>query len=311
MAAWTVVVTALLERPEHRTPLVLGADLAVAVVLLLSGLLVQTRAGIVVEEQPSLTLSWGAVPAIAWAVRSGPVAGGLAAGAVCAATIVWRGDLTRPTIGSCVLLLLLGTVVGHVVALARQAERAYAAVVQQQAAQAERDRLARSVHDGVLQTLALVGRSAPDPALAGLARDQEAALRRLLAGPAEVPTGTLDLRDLLPHRAGVEVAAPSGPVALPARAARELAAAVTACLDNVREHAGGRAWVLVEDEAAAVTVTVRDDGPGIAAGRLEQAERQGRLGVAGSVRGRLAELGGTVSVSSSPDGAEVELRVPR
>lgn len=182
MAVWTVVVTALLERPERRTPLVVGADLAVAVALLLSGLLVQTRAGIAVEEQPSLTLSWGAVPVIAWAVRSGPVAGGLAAGAVCAATVLWRGDLTRPTIGSCVLLLLLGTVVGHVVALARQAEQAYAAVMQQQAAQAERDRLARSVHDGVLQTLAMVGRGSPDAALSQLARGQEVALRRLPAG---------------------------------------------------------------------------------------------------------------------------------
>lgn len=311
MAGWTALVTILLERPERRTPMVLGADLAVAVAALLAGLVVQSQEGIV-DGQPSLTLSWGAVPVIAWAVRSGPVAGGLAATAVGAGTVVWRGDLTRPTIGSCVLLLLLGVVVGYVVRLARQAEGAYAEVVQQQAAQAERERLARQVHDGVLQTLALVGRRSPDPELARLAREQEGALRRLVAGPAAVPTGTLDLRELIAPAPGVQLSGPAGPVPLPAHAARELAAAVNACLDNVREHAQGRAWVLIEDEVDAVTVSVRDAGPGMPAGRLAQAERQGRLGVSQSVRGRLADLGGTVTIVSAPgEGTEVELRVPR
>ncbi|MCW2778954.1 MAG: histidine kinase, partial [Frankiales bacterium] len=99
---------------------------------------------------------------------------------------------------------------------------------------------------------------------------------------------------------------------LPARAARELADAVAACLDNVRRHAGGRAWVLVEDEGDAVLVTVRDDGPGIAPGRLEEAAAEGRMGVARSVRGRVEDLGGSVLVTSTPgQGTEVELRVPR
>jgi signal transduction histidine kinase len=61
-----------------------------------------------------------------------------------------------------------------------------------------------------------------------------------------------------------------------------------------------------------VTVSVRDDGPGIAPGRLEEAERDGRMGVARSIRGRVVGVGGTVSVVSTPgQGTEVELRVPR
>lgn len=69
-------------------------------------------------------------------------------------------------------------------------------------------------------------------------------------------------------------------------AARELAAAVSAALDNVRVHAGegAQAWILVEDEPDEVIVTVRDDGPGIPEGRLDQAEGEGRLGVALSIR---------------------------
>lgn len=97
-------------------------------------------------------------------------------------------------------------------------------------------------------------------------------------------------------------------------AAREVAAAVGAALDNVRRHAGAdaRAWILVEDEPDEVIVTVRDDGPGIPEGRLDQAEGEGRLGVALSIRGRLRDLGGSAELISVPgQGTEVELKVPK
>jgi signal transduction histidine kinase len=128
--------------------------------------------------------------------------------------------------------------------------------------------------------------------------------------------GPVDLRPLLaPFAAArVSLAEPGAPVLLPPAAARELAAAVGAALDNVRRHAGegARAWILVEDEPDAVIVTVRDDGPGIPEGRLAQAEGEGRLGVALSIRGRLRDLGGSAELISTPgQGTEVELTVPK
>jgi len=70
--------------------------------------------------------------------------------------------------------------------------------------------------------------------------------------------------------------------------------------------------VLVEDEPGLVTVTVRDDGPGIADGRLAEAAAAGRLGVSHSIRGRLRDLGGCATISSVPgEGTEVEFRLPR
>ncbi|MDT3400544.1 ATP-binding protein, partial [Streptomyces sp. B1866] len=130
------------------------------------------------------------------------------------------------------------------------------------------------------------------------------------------PAARADLRVLLARHAGARVtlAEPGAPVLLDAADAAELAAAVGAALDNVRVHAGpdARAWILVEDEPEAVTVTVRDDGPGIPEGRLAAAEREGRLGVALSIRGRLRELGGSAAWTSVPgQGTEVELTVPR
>jgi signal transduction histidine kinase len=97
-------------------------------------------------------------------------------------------------------------------------------------------------------------------------------------------------------------------------AAEELTAAARAALANVRRHCGAqsRAWVLVEDEPDQVTVTIRDDGPGIPAGRLAEAAADGRLGVSQSIRGRLRDLGGAATIrSTAGEGTEVELRVPR
>jgi signal transduction histidine kinase len=101
---------------------------------------------------------------------------------------------------------------------------------------------------------------------------------------------------------------------LPAGLAHELGGAVAAAVENVRRHCpeGVRMWILVEDEPGGVVVTVRDEGPGIPAGRLDQAAAQGRLGVAQSIRGRLADLGGTATITSAPgQGTEVELRLGR
>ncbi|WP_433609372.1 MacS family sensor histidine kinase [Dactylosporangium sp. CA-139114] len=204
----------------------------------------------------------------------------------------------------------------------RRADRLRAEQIRREAAEAERNRLARPIHDGVLQVLALMQRHGNElggagPQLATLAGEQEQALRNLLSGGPIAPAANrLDVRATLTALASptIEVAAPAEPVLLPADASTELTAAVQAALDNVRRHAGptARAWVLVEDEGDAVRVTVRDDGVGFAPERLTEAADAGRLGVAQSMRGRIADLGGTTEISSRPGkGTEVEFYVPR
>ena len=57
---------------------------------------------------------------------------------------------------------------------------------------------------------------------------------------------------------------------------------------------------------------LRDDGVGIPEGRLEQAAAEGHLGVAGSMRGRVQGLGGTIDLHTAPgEGTEWEIVVPR
>ena len=138
MTVWTVVVSLLLARPRRHPAGLLVADLAVAATALMTGVVAQGREAIDAGS-PSITVTLGAIPVVAWAVHDGARGGALAAAVMSAATVAWRGAVTRPTVGSCVLLLLLGTVVGYVVQLARRAETAYAEVVQREAAQAERE----------------------------------------------------------------------------------------------------------------------------------------------------------------------------
>ncbi|MFN2523800.1 MAG: DUF5931 domain-containing protein, partial [Mycobacteriales bacterium] len=237
MGVWTALAAYLYAQPRRRRWPLLALDLALTLAALLSSLAV-LRAGDIEAGDPTLTVSWAAAPVLAWAVWGGPVAGVFAAAAVGLADVVERGRLTQATSNGIVLLLLAGSVVGYVVRLARRAEQAYAEAVHLRAAATERERLSRQVHDGVLQALALVSRRSSDPELAELAAQQEASLRRLVAGPAVTAPGEADLRELLPTRPGVQTAAPAEPVLLPAAVATELAAAVSAAVDNALTHGG-------------------------------------------------------------------------
>jgi signal transduction histidine kinase len=72
-----------------------------------------------------------------------------------------------------------------------------------------------------------------------------------------------------------------------------------------------RAWVLLEVLDDSVHVIVRDDGIGIAEGRLADAARLGRLGVTTSITSRLVGLGGHAKITSLPgDGTVIELSIP-
>jgi signal transduction histidine kinase len=110
----------------------------------------------------------------------------------------------------------------------------------------------------------------------------------------------------------VSVAVPPAAVVLERRRAEQIVAVVSAALDNVAVHvgAGAPAWVLVEATGQEVHISVRDAGAGIPAGRLEQAEAEGRLGVSSSIRGRVAELGGVAHLVTGAAGTEWELTFP-
>lgn len=333
MAGWTVATFLVYRRPPGRSAWMIAADILVAAVLVVSTRFIDTPARID-EGAPTLPVAWAAAPVLACAVAGGPWAGVAGALAVCAADFAERRTLLPSgTFNSAVLLLIAGGVGGWVVRLGLRAEATIERAARHQAAAIERERLARGIHDSVLQVLALV--ASRGSALGGeaaelgrLAGEQEAELRTLLTADAShppstpgapeagAPPGLADLRILIEGHARdrVTVSCPATPVPVPVPVGDAIGGAVTAALDNTRLHAGpdARAWVLVEDEGSRVRVTVRDDGAGFVNGRLADAAAEGRLGVSHSIIGRLREVGGTAQVTSPPGGGtEVELSVSR
>jgi signal transduction histidine kinase len=322
-AAWTVVAGYAYADPRRRRWPLLLADLAVTIAVMAASVPVIGRDALGAGT-PTLAVAWHVAPVIAWAVSGGKRRGVLAALAMGATDIVVRARYDQASLTGAILMLLAAIAVGHLVRLAVVAEHRMQLAVELEAATRERERLARDIHDSVLQVLALVkrrgaGLGGEAGELARLAGEQEAALRALVTAPTAPPAddgSAVDLMTLLgPYAsATVSIAAPAAAVPLPPRIAAELTAAVAAALDNVARHCapGTRVWVLVEDEPDAVTVGVRDDGCGIAPDRLERAAAEGRLGMAQSIRGRLADLGGAVRVTTAPgQGTELELVVPR
>ncbi|WP_432125107.1 MacS family sensor histidine kinase [Streptomyces sp. C10-9-1] len=334
MAVWTLATLPRVSSAARCTRPFLAVDLAIALTGILLTPLADAQAQ--THDGPTLPSIWTAGSVLAFALKGGWRWAGFASSLVAVANIVQRGEPSADTFHNVLLVWVASIAIGYVVEVARASERTLARALEIEAATRERERLARDIHDGVLQVLAMVQRRGT--ALGGeaaelgrMAGEQEVALRTLVSGglvppsrtpeaapaPAESgPAGPVDLRTLLAPCAGARVtlSEPGAPVLLPPGAARELAAAVGAALDNVRRHAGdaASAWILVEDWPDEVVVTVRDDGPGIAEGRLAQAEGEGRLGVAQSIRGRLRDLGGRAELLSVPgQGTEVELTVPR
>ncbi|MER8043243.1 DUF5931 domain-containing protein [Streptomyces sp. NPDC094032] len=344
MCVWTLATLPKVASAVSCTRRFLVADLTIA----LAGILLTPLADEQAQQMDGTTLPsiWTAGAVLAYAIKGGWRWAGFASSLVAVANIVERGHPSRDTLHNVLLVWVASIAIGYVVEVARASERTLARALEIEAATRERERLARDIHDGVLQVLAMVQRRGT--ALGGeaaelgrMAGEQEVALRTLVAGGLtrtsyvsedesegavvrvveepddEAGSGAgVDLRTLLLPRAGARVTLsdPGTPVLLPPPAARELAAAVGAALDNVRVHAGerARAWILVEDWGDEVIVTVRDDGPGIPEGRLAQAEGEGRMGVALSIRGRLRDLGGSAELISVPgQGTEVELKVPR
>ncbi len=319
LSVWTAFAIWEYGSPDRRRAWLFVVDLLVAVAAILLTPYVKGEGW-----HATMPGFWVMGVVLAWAVVWRWV-GGLVAGlVVAAADLGIRGGVTQQSYGNIFLLVVGGAVVGYLSGLLQQTANERDQAERTAASASERQRLARVVHDGVLQVLALVQRRGPElgpegAELALLAADQETRLRALVQQDSRqvvAPVGDLDLAQQLSslQTARVHVVTPGTPAVVPAATGTELMAVVEACLSNVRHHVGrdAEAWVLLEDLGDRWVVSVRDDGPGIAPGRLEDAAREGRLGVAQSIVGRMRDLGGGADLVSAPgQGTEWELSLPR
>jgi signal transduction histidine kinase len=324
LIAWSIACAVAYLQGFGRRPVWVLAELVIVVALMLSTEFVASEQWALNNQSWPTTL-WATNATISAAILFGPIYGMLGGLAVVAASTMAKGvlnyDLGRNA--TVVIELAVGLGVGMAAQTARRAHADLERAAKLAARTEERDRLSRQVHDGAIQVLALVSRRGREiggetAELAELAGEQERALRRLVSSAdAEPRIGEMtDIGALLRQRASdrVSVSVPADPVLLDAAVAEELSAAAGNALDNAAAHAGpdARAYVLLEDLGETVTVSIRDDGVGIADGRLEEAIGEGRFGIAKSIVGRMKWLGGSAKLNTGPGcGTEWELTIPR
>jgi signal transduction histidine kinase len=265
---------------------------------------------------------WGA--ALAAFVASGRLFGGIANG-----TIDWSFHSVDRSRGVGHLVSIASTMVFYAVAAIvwGAITRRLRVVENEVASQTARDDVARTLHDGVLQTLALVERRTKDsdPELAAVARTSDRDLRAWLfhGGTASEDEGSLGIRL---HRVADRIArAYDLPVTVSVVDALEddlaegaqdplseamlsaLSGAVGESLTNVAKHAdASKVIVFAErDDDGRTFISVRDNGKGFDLVAMNDSDRRG---VVHSIRKRMDDVGGRSEIVSTPtEGTEVRL----
>jgi signal transduction histidine kinase len=184
----------------------------------------------------------------------------------------------------------------------------------------ERAQMAAHVHDSVLQTLALIQRSADEPQnVVRLARAQERELRAWLfegRPPGAISEDVTMLAEgigLLQRQVeedhGIEVQVVMvGDCALDDALRALLDAAREATVNAAKWSGADRVSLYAEVEQDTVMLYVRDRGSGFD----PDAVPEGRQGIAQSILARVTRLGGSAVIRSAPgEGAEVQLSMPR
>ena len=244
---------------------------------------------------------------------------GLGAAVILSAALafLWANGALQPA-GEVVLATLVALVALALVFAPswRQLARTLSAERAERARTQERADLAAHLHDSVLQTLALIQRSADDPReVRLLARRQERELRAWLAGDTGPAAGDR-LVDAL-RAAAAEIEAATGTsvevVAVGDRQLEEsgsaaVAAAREAMLNAAKFGGDGAVAVYAEASDDGIQVFVRDRGPGFDPAAVPPERR----GVRESIIGRMERAGGRAVVRpSAGGGTEVEIAIGR
>lgn len=297
--------------PSLLGPIPLAVDVAVATALSLGD-------GIVYDGPHPLSLgsAWPLASVLSAGValgrRGGAVAGLIVGLGRTGGDVLegggWSPDEVLARTSTIFLFVIAGTLAGYAVRRLLDAEEEISLA-------RARDEVARTLHDGVLQTLAVVQRRSGDHALAELAREQERELREYLFG-AGVAGGGGDLGAALrqvanrsERRDGARVrvvVAPDLPELDPGAVEAVAGAVGEACTNAAKHGEAGTITIYCEPDEGTVTCSVKDDGRG-----YDPATTEEGVGLTRSVRGRIDEIGGSVDIDPNPGrGTEVRLTVP-
>jgi signal transduction histidine kinase len=182
-----------------------------------------------------------------------------------------------------------------------------------------RDEVAATLHDGVLQTLALVERRTrdTDPELAAEARLSDRELRSWLfhgrTTPEQLstfPAALYAVADKVSRSHDLKITVNcllDDDLSADTPSHQALLSAVGEALTNVAKHADASQVVVFADEEdnGAVFVSVRDNGSGFDTSQLADTDRHG---ISGSITNRMNTVGGRAEITSTVgSGTEVRL----
>jgi signal transduction histidine kinase len=241
--------------------------------------------------------------------------------AICTSTLIKPKHLNRTDLT--VALAALGVIAGFALILAPwwlRLGRELSGERRERARAEERAEMAEHLHDSVLQTLALIQRSASDPQqVQRLARAQERQLRSWLfdgaprgpmglQDPGTVSEGLASLQQDVECVHGVRVEVVTvGDAELDERSRALVAAAREAAVNAAKWSGADLVSVYAEVEPGSISVFVRDRGRGFDPGTVAR----DRKGISESIKARVSRNGGTATVRSSPgQGTEVALVLP-
>ncbi len=177
----------------------------------------------------------------------------------------------------------------------------------------ERADMTAHLHDGVLQTLALIQLHADEPqTVFTLARSQERELRSWLyqerkTSDRSVNAGLTQIAAQIEDSHGKPIEVVTVGDARPSAQTDALLDAAAQAMVNAVTHGGEPVSVYCEASDALVEVFVRDHGNGF---RMEDVPPE-RLGIRESIIGRIRRRGGSVEIVSRPQwGTEVRMHMP-
>jgi signal transduction histidine kinase len=216
-----------------------------------------------------------------------------------------NGEWSASIVSSMALYCAAGWAAGYLMNRLREAE------VQITSAKA-REEVARTLHDGVLQTLAVIQRRSDDAELASMAREQEVELRQFLTGAANEPESLAPtLRDVAAKHESrydvrVQVVVADDCPAVSAEIVKAISGAVREALTNANKHGDASSITIFAepaDEDGVVFCSIKDDGTGFDVEATAE-----RIGTSRSIKGRIVDVGGRVEISSRLGrGTEVRL----